>query len=67
MICDLCGWHPLRGETLAKLLGKELKHLRNQHLSVLIPSGTLVFLYPESPNHNLQAYKLPGAASSGRG
>lgn len=59
LICDLCGWHPLRGEELANLLGKDLKYLRNQHLSALIQTGALVFLYPESPNHNLQAYQLP--------
>jgi ATP-dependent DNA helicase RecG len=59
LICDLCGWHPLRGEELATLLGKDLKYLRNQHLSALIQTGALVFLYPESPNHNLQAYQLP--------
>lgn len=59
LICDLCGWHPLRGEELANLLDKDLKYLRNQHLSALIQTGALVFLYPESPNHKLQAYKLP--------
>lgn len=67
LICDLCGWHPLRGEELANLLGKDLKYLRNQHLSALIQTGALVFLYPESPNHKLQAYKLPGTVASGRG
>lgn len=59
LICDLCAWHPLRGEELANLLGKDLKYLRNQHLSALIQMGALVFLYPESPNHKLQAYKRP--------
>jgi len=57
LICDLCAWHPLRGEELATLLNKDLKYLRNKHLSVLVQSGKLVFLYPESPNHALQAYK----------
>jgi ATP-dependent DNA helicase RecG len=59
LICDLCAWQPLRGEELANLLGKDLKYLRNQHLSALIQMGALVFLYPESPNHKLQAYKRP--------
>jgi len=63
LICDLCGWHPLRGEELANLLGKDLKYLRNQHLSALIQTGALVFLYPESPNHKLQAYELPETAA----
>ena len=57
LICDLCKWQPLRGEELPDLLSKDLKYLRNQHLSSLIQSGTLVFLYPELPNHQLQAYK----------
>lgn len=59
LICDLCAWHSLRGEELATLLGKDLKYLRNQHLSTLIQTGELVFLYPESPNHKLQAYQWP--------
>jgi ATP-dependent DNA helicase RecG len=59
LICDLCGWHSLRGEELATLLGKDLKYLRNQHLSTLIQTGELAFLYPESPNHKLQAYQRP--------
>ena len=63
LIGDLCGWQPLRGAELATLLNKDLKYLRNQHLSALIQSGALVFVYPESPNHSLQAYKRPNAAS----
>lgn len=59
LICDLCGWQPLRGEELATLLGKDLKYLRNKHLSTMVQAGELVFQYPESPNHALQAYKLP--------
>lgn len=62
LIRDLCGWHPLRGEELAFLLGKDLKYLRNKHLSALVQAGELVFLYPESPNHKLQAYTRPEAA-----
>jgi ATP-dependent DNA helicase RecG len=64
LIRDLCEWHPLRGEELAVLLGKDLKYLRNKHLSALVQAGDLVFLYPESPNHKLQAYKRPDAESS---
>jgi ATP-dependent DNA helicase RecG len=61
LICDLCGWQALRGEELATLLGKDLKYLRNKHLSAMVQEGVLVFQYPESPNHALQAYKLPKA------
>lgn len=59
LIRDLCGWQALRGEELATLLGKDLKYLRNKHLSAMIQAGELVFQFPESPNHKLQAYKLP--------
>ena len=59
LICDLCEWQPLRGEELAILLGKDLKYLRNKHLSAMIQAGELAFQYPESPNHALQAYKIP--------
>ena len=59
LIRDLCGWHALRGEELATIVGKDLKYLRNGHLSAMLQSGELVFQYPESPCHRLQAYKLP--------
>jgi hypothetical protein len=59
LIRDLCGWQPLRGEELATLLHKDLKYLRNKHLTEMVQAGQLVFLYPESPNHALQAYLLP--------
>lgn len=60
IIQDLCGWRPLRGEELAALLHKDLKYLRNKHLTGMVRAGELAFLYPESPNHALQAYLLPG-------
>ena len=59
LIRDLCGWQALRGEELATLLGKDLKYLRNKHLSAMVQSGELAFQYPESPNHALQAYVRP--------
>ena len=59
LIRDLCGWRAMRGEELASSLGKDLKYLRNRHLSAMVQSGELAFQYPESPNHQLQAYKLP--------
>ena len=59
LIRDLCGWQVLRGEELATLLGKDLKYLRNKHLSAMVHAGELVFQFPESPNHRLQAYQLP--------
>jgi ATP-dependent DNA helicase RecG len=57
LIRDLCRWQALRGEELATLLGKDLKYLRNKHLSAMVRAGELVFQYPESPNHQMQAYK----------
>lgn len=59
LIRDLCGWQALRGEELATLLHKDLKYLRNKHLTEMVQSGEIAFLFPESPNHALQAYKLP--------
>ena len=59
LIRDLCGWHAMRGEELASFLSKDLKYLRNRHLSAMVQSGDLAFQYPESPNHQLQAYQLP--------
>jgi len=63
LIRDLCGWQALRGEELATLLHKDLKYLRNKHLTEMVQSGELAFLFPESPNHALQAYKLPARDS----
>ena len=57
LIRDLCRWQALRGEELATLLGKDLKYLRNKHLSAMVRAGELAFQYPESPNHQMQAYK----------
>ncbi len=59
LIRELCGWQALRGEELATLLHKDLKYLRNKHLTEMVQTGELAFLFPESPNHALQAYKLP--------
>ena len=41
---------------LATLLDKDLKYLRNKHLTNMLQSGQLNLLYPESPNHPHQAY-----------
>jgi ATP-dependent DNA helicase RecG len=65
LIQDLCEWQPLRGEELATLLHKDLKYLRNKHLSEMVQAGDLAFLYPESPNHALQAYTLPARKREG--
>jgi len=59
LICRLCRWRSLRGEELATLLGKDLKYLRNKHLTEMVQSGQLNLLYPESPNHPHQAYLAP--------
>jgi ATP-dependent DNA helicase RecG len=59
LMTDLCGWHPLRAEEVASLLGKDRKYLRNRHLTAMVQDGTLVFAYPESPNHKGQSYRLP--------
>lgn len=61
LIRALCGWQPLRGEELATLLHKDLKYLRNKHLTEMMHGGELAFLFPESPNHALQAYTLPAS------
>ena len=65
LIRDLCEWQPLRGEKLATLLQKDLKYLRNKHLSEMVQAGDLAFLYPESPNLALQAYTLPARKREG--
>lgn len=65
LIQDLCGWQPLRGEELAILLHKDLKYLRNKHLTEMVQIGELAFVYPESPNHALQAYRLPRREETG--
>lgn len=59
LIVELCQWHELRADELASLLGKDRKYLRNQHLTEMVKTGRLVFVYPESPNHKWQAYQRP--------
>lgn len=59
LIRELCRWRSLRSEELATLLDKDLKYLRNKHLTVMLQSGQLALLYPESPNHPHQAYLTP--------
>ncbi|MGR8933859.1 MAG: ATP-binding protein [Gammaproteobacteria bacterium] len=59
LICRLCRWRALRGAELATLLEKDLKYLRNKHLTEMVQSGQLNLLYPESPNHPHQAYLAP--------
>lgn len=67
LIVDLCRWHELRADELASLLGKDRKYLRNHHLTQMVKTGRLVFVYPESPNHKWQAYKVAGQTAQGDG
>ena len=60
LIRTLCRWRSMRGEELATLLVKDLKYLRNKHLTDMVQTGELCLLYPESPNHPHQAYLTPG-------
>lgn len=60
LICNLCRSRNMRGEELATLLAKDLKYLRNKHLTDMVKKGQLSLLYPESPNHPHQAYLTPG-------
>ena len=61
LIRVLCRWRSMRGEELATLLVKDLKYLRNKHLTDMVRTGQLSLLYPESPNHPHQAYLTPGS------
>lgn len=65
LIVDLCRWHELRADELAFLLGKDRKYLRNHHLTQMVKTGRLVFVYPESPNHKWQAYKRAKQTAQG--
>jgi ATP-dependent DNA helicase RecG len=68
LIRSLCRWRALRGEEIATLLEKDLKYLRNRHLSDMVHIGQLSLLYPESPNHPHQAYVVPtDAVEANRG
>ena len=60
LIRTLCDGRSMRGEELASLLVKDLKYLRNKHLTNMVQTGQLSLLYPESPNHPHQAYLTPG-------
>lgn len=66
-IKELCKWHPLRGEELSTLLSKDIKYLRNRHLTEMVKTGELKLVYPESPHHPYQAYTVPKSQESSRG
>ena len=55
-ILALCRWQPLRADQLGELLKRNDEHLRITYLKPMQREGLLVFRYPESPNHPLQAY-----------
>jgi len=66
LICDLCGWQPLGGDELTKLLGKDLKYLRNKHLSAMVQTGQLVFQYWSSAGRPQAKLATLACLSGGR-
>jgi len=59
LILDLCSWEPLNDDAMAELIGRDARYLRVKYLSNMVRSGELRWLYPDIPNHPLQAYVNP--------
>ncbi len=63
IIKSLCALRPLSKKELAKSLERDPKHLQDQYLSDMVKNKELEYLYPETPAHPKQAYKVPDKGS----
>lgn len=64
IILWLCAIQPMKAESLAGLLNRKIKALKESHLNILRDQdGFIEYLYPEVVNHPGQAYK---ATSKGK-
>lgn len=57
LILALCEKHFLTTEQFSKLLGRNPQGLRDRFLSPLLKEGLLEHRFPETPNHEQQAYR----------
>ena len=57
LVADLCSWKPLRPEELARILGRQKKHIIDKYLAPLVERGVLERTIPEKPTDPRQAYR----------
>ncbi len=63
LIKRLCALGPLQLSQLSMIFDREPRYIRDHFLTEMIRSGDLVYLYPETPAHPKQAYKVPDKGS----
>ncbi len=56
VIKKICSDRPLRAREIARLLKKNMGHVKNYYLTPMLESQDLELLYPDNPTHPNQAY-----------
>ena len=59
LIKRLCRLGPLQLSQLSMIFDREPRYIRDHFLTEMIKSGDLAYLYPETPAHPKQAYRVP--------
>ncbi len=57
VIKKLCSDHQLKAREIARLLKKNLSHVKEYYLNTMLESQDLELLYPDNLTHPNQAYK----------
>ncbi|MDB5100503.1 MAG: putative transcriptional regulator [Cyanobacteria bacterium RYN_339] len=57
LIKTLCAWADLRADEMEVLLGRNRNYLLREHLTPMVASEALQYLYPQMINHPDQAYR----------
>ncbi|MBF5058821.1 hypothetical protein [Candidatus Neptunochlamydia vexilliferae] len=60
IIRGLCKLGPLTNLELAKILGRNPKHIKDQYLYEMVKNKELEYTHPENTAHPQQAYKAKG-------
>ncbi len=60
-IIEVCQAGPVTLDEIAKKLNRSPDTIRVHYLIKMLAEGSVVLLYPETPNHPSQAYKVPTA------
>ena len=61
-LLGVCRQRYYSAEELANITGRNAEYLQKGYLSPMVAEGSLVYRYPDDPNHPQQAYGLAGRA-----
>lgn len=59
IILELCSECYFTSSALAQLLNRNSENIRKRYLSPMVDKGLLVLAFPQTPTHELQAYRVP--------